>query len=349
MNKIYKVIWSKVRNCYVAVSEIAKRNGKSCTSVNCGAKANRGHAGVALSAAVGATLLAGVCSVLLPARVALAAPVMPTLDYKGASAFVTIDDKTTANTMNITSTKTNNVLKWVDFSIGKGGTVQFDPNNYLNYVTGHGRSEIDGILKQTKDSGGQRGSIYIVNPNGVLFGDNARVDVGSLYVSTRELGADQFSAFEGGNNPLTAGDIKGDVVNLGKLNATNITVEGNNISFKNVADVTKGGTLTDGTITGGTAHNDSSVTLTANSTGEIHIGSSDGVMPGYSMNGTSKTYMYKLVSTPNELQAIGNNETTLSGNYMLANDIDLKNGDNYYPFKPIGYSTGTNTNFDSIF
>lgn len=41
MNKISKVIWSKVRNCYVAVSEIAKRNGKSCTSVNCGAKASR--------------------------------------------------------------------------------------------------------------------------------------------------------------------------------------------------------------------------------------------------------------------------------------------------------------------
>ena len=41
MNKIYKVIWSKTRNCYVAVSEIAKRNGKSCTSVNCEGKANR--------------------------------------------------------------------------------------------------------------------------------------------------------------------------------------------------------------------------------------------------------------------------------------------------------------------
>ena len=33
MNKIYKVIWSKVRNCYVAVSEIAKRNGKSSSVV----------------------------------------------------------------------------------------------------------------------------------------------------------------------------------------------------------------------------------------------------------------------------------------------------------------------------
>ncbi|WP_337465185.1 ESPR domain-containing protein [Acidaminococcus timonensis] len=28
MNKIYKVIYSKVRNCYVVVSELAKNNGK---------------------------------------------------------------------------------------------------------------------------------------------------------------------------------------------------------------------------------------------------------------------------------------------------------------------------------
>ena len=29
MNRIYKVIWSKVRNCYVAVSEMAKAHGKN--------------------------------------------------------------------------------------------------------------------------------------------------------------------------------------------------------------------------------------------------------------------------------------------------------------------------------
>ena len=29
MNKVYKVIWSKVRNCYMVVSELAKRNGKN--------------------------------------------------------------------------------------------------------------------------------------------------------------------------------------------------------------------------------------------------------------------------------------------------------------------------------
>ena len=62
MNKIYKVIWSKTRNCYVAVSEIAKRNGKSCTSVNCEGKANRsrGLRMAALTLSVAAALVGGV-------------------------------------------------------------------------------------------------------------------------------------------------------------------------------------------------------------------------------------------------------------------------------------------------
>lgn len=34
MNKVYKVIWNKARNCYVVVSEIAKRNGKCSSSLN---------------------------------------------------------------------------------------------------------------------------------------------------------------------------------------------------------------------------------------------------------------------------------------------------------------------------
>ena len=30
MNKIYKVVWSKVKHCYVVTSEQAKRHGKGC-------------------------------------------------------------------------------------------------------------------------------------------------------------------------------------------------------------------------------------------------------------------------------------------------------------------------------
>ena len=34
MNKSYRIIWSKTRNCYVVVSEIAKRNGKCSSTLN---------------------------------------------------------------------------------------------------------------------------------------------------------------------------------------------------------------------------------------------------------------------------------------------------------------------------
>ena len=44
MNKIYKVIWSKTRNCYVAVAEFVKRNGKGGSSLN------RRHIAAALAA-----------------------------------------------------------------------------------------------------------------------------------------------------------------------------------------------------------------------------------------------------------------------------------------------------------
>ena len=30
MNRIYKLIWSKIKNCYVVTSELAKNHGKNC-------------------------------------------------------------------------------------------------------------------------------------------------------------------------------------------------------------------------------------------------------------------------------------------------------------------------------
>ena len=47
MNKVYKVIWSKVRNCYVVVSELAKRNGKNTGTTD---KRRKMTGGLALAA-----------------------------------------------------------------------------------------------------------------------------------------------------------------------------------------------------------------------------------------------------------------------------------------------------------
>ena len=55
MNRIYKVIWSKARNCYVVVSEIAKTHSKGGTGVS-GVVRKAGSAAL-LTAAVTAMLL----------------------------------------------------------------------------------------------------------------------------------------------------------------------------------------------------------------------------------------------------------------------------------------------------
>ena len=214
----------------------------------------------------------------------------------------------------------------------------------------------------------------MVNPNGILFGSTARVDVGSLYLSTRRLTDLQLQNYDLARAAIFRSDSAavGDVINLGKLNADLIEVEGKTITFKNVADVTKGGTLTNGDITGGKAHDKAdsysdTVTLTANNEGnegEIHLGfavGADGTVDGKAAEGinagqytnvpipafnhwnsniTPTKYMlvrngYELQNMQNNLTQ--NNGTNMPGNYMLANDIQLNNGSTQIKLKPIGY------------
>lgn len=56
MNHIYKVVWSKVRNCYVAVSEIAKGHGKKSTSEKWGGKKAALLAAVIFTLGIGGTV-----------------------------------------------------------------------------------------------------------------------------------------------------------------------------------------------------------------------------------------------------------------------------------------------------
>ncbi|MBQ7497519.1 MAG: filamentous hemagglutinin N-terminal domain-containing protein [Selenomonas sp.] len=290
---------------------------------------SRGKGWKRFTAAVCAGLMAGAFSFLLVAE-ALRGGELP---QGGVSSTALI--KTDGGTMNITGAE-NNVIKWVSFSIDSGNAVNFDGNNYLNYVTGHARSDIMGTL-----TGG--GQIYLVNPNGILIGDNARIDVGSLYLSTRNLTPEQLMDFATATGSLVkAGDPRGDVINLGKLNADVITVEGKNITFKNVADVTKGDKLENGDIAGGTLND--AVSLTAKG-GEIHLGYayrdggtyadgheatdsdadavqytsvSDPTLTGWTITGADPTY-YMLVRNENELNNMRQNN--LEGNYMLERDI----------------------------
>ncbi|MBD2203206.1 filamentous hemagglutinin N-terminal domain-containing protein [Calothrix sp. FACHB-1219] len=70
-----------------------------------------------------------------------------------------------------------------EFSIGDGQQVYFaNPTgveNILTRVTGNNRSEILGTLGILGNA-----NLFFINPNGIIFGQNARLDVGGSFVAS---------------------------------------------------------------------------------------------------------------------------------------------------------------------
>ncbi|MFC4314735.1 filamentous hemagglutinin N-terminal domain-containing protein [Steroidobacter flavus] len=103
------------------------------------------------------------------------------------------------------------VINWQRFDIGRDATVNFlQPSASsvtLNRVLSSDPSAIFGLLNAN-------GQVFISNPNGVLFGSSARVDVGGLVATSLQIDPDDFIA---GNYRFTNGS--GAVINQGTLTA----------------------------------------------------------------------------------------------------------------------------------
>ena len=120
----------------------------------------------------------------------------------------------TGNTLNINQASQKAALNWQSFNIGTNGTVNFvQPNNNavaLNRIGGNSASEIYGHLNAN-------GQVFLMNPNGILFGRGSQVNVGGIVATTMQLGDADFLA--GNYNFSNAG--VGSVANYGLINATN--------------------------------------------------------------------------------------------------------------------------------
>ncbi|MEO8652831.1 MAG: filamentous hemagglutinin N-terminal domain-containing protein, partial [Ramlibacter sp.] len=95
---------------------------------------------------------------------------------------------TSGSRMTITNSP-NAVVNWKTFSIGAQNSVRFEQQNaasqVLNRVVGNDPSSILGSLSSN-------GGVWLVNPHGVLFGANARIDVGGLVASTLGITNEDF-------------------------------------------------------------------------------------------------------------------------------------------------------------
>lgn len=194
MNHVYRTVWSKSSGTCVAVAENAAGQGREKSS-GAGARLPRFALGL-LPACV--MLAAGSIAHALPANGVVAA----------GSAAIT----STASTTTVQQSTSSAVINWQSFGIGAGQTVQFvQPGSNsvaLNRVLGTEASSILGNLSAN-------GKVFLLNPNGVLFGAGAQVNVGGLVASTMSLSDAKFMS--GDYSFSNAGN--GSVVNQGAINA----------------------------------------------------------------------------------------------------------------------------------
>lgn len=104
-------------------------------------------------------------------------------------------------------------IDWQSFNIGAQASVTFDQPSAsaiaLNRVLGASGSEIYGRLSAN-------GQVFLVNPNGILFGRGAQVDVGGLVGSTLDMSPQDFMS---GRHALRGHGAPGSIVNQGSIRA----------------------------------------------------------------------------------------------------------------------------------
>lgn len=106
------------------------------------------------------------------------------------------------------------VVDWTSFSIGSGNSVTFDNGTgaTLNRVTGGALSAILGHLSAT-------GSVYLINPHGVVIGRTGVVTTGGRFVAST-LDVDNDAFMNSGDALAFSGKTPASVVNLGKISSS---------------------------------------------------------------------------------------------------------------------------------
>ncbi len=127
------------------------------------------------------------------------------------------------NILNITNSP-NAIINWGSFSIGVNELTRFIQQSgnsaVLNRVIGQDPSAILGALQSN-------GRVFLINPNGIVFGAGSQINVAGLVASTLNLSNDDFL-----NNRMkfTDGAGAGSVVNQGNITGGSVYLVGNAVT-----------------------------------------------------------------------------------------------------------------------
>jgi filamentous hemagglutinin family protein len=150
-------------------------------------------------------------SILFPLRITIAAGGIATDGTVGPAQSLSGPEVDIDQRLGTTVGK-NLFHSFSEFNVNNGQTVTFRENtpnaldNVISRVTGGSRSDINGTLSSTPKG---HANLYLINPSGVMFGKNARIDVpGAFHASTadevRFQDGARFSASQPAGSTLTA-------------------------------------------------------------------------------------------------------------------------------------------------
>lgn len=208
LNHVFRVVWSHIQNAWTVVSETASSSGKK-SSVIKDALATAPASAMTLKLTSRSKIKLGLAVAMSGIAMSNPAFALPT----GAdNVYGSFDAVTNGSTMTIHQHTDKSIVNWQTFSIASGEAVNLlQPAGgvALYRVVGNNTSEIYGQLTAS-------GQLFLINPNGIIFGASAQVSVGSIVASTLDIKNDDFL---NGRYHFSAADNFGSVINKGTIKA----------------------------------------------------------------------------------------------------------------------------------
>ncbi|MBU2707994.1 filamentous hemagglutinin N-terminal domain-containing protein [Zooshikella marina] len=145
----------------------------------------------------------------------MAAPQNGTVTHGNA----TITQSGTTTTINQASDRA--VIDWQSFNVNKNEKVHFDQPGIsaatLNRINDQNPSQIHGQVTAN-------GKVYLVNPNGIIFGKDATVNVGGFVASGMNVSDEHAASFFNDDKLIFSGNSNSKIENNGLINASSGSV-----------------------------------------------------------------------------------------------------------------------------
>ncbi|MDP3512743.1 MAG: filamentous hemagglutinin N-terminal domain-containing protein, partial [Sulfuritalea sp.] len=192
LNRAYRLVWSELRNTWIAVAEFARTRGKRASG----------------AVAIGTALALGAANAM-----AAGEPSPTALPTNGQVVAGQVGISSSGARMDVAQGSNSAIVNWDSFNIGSQAHVNFAQPDASSVILNRasGGSAIFGRITAN-------GNVFIVDPGGILFAPGAQVDVGGLVASSLGISDANFLAGKYQFERVGAG---GTVVNQGRLTAAN--------------------------------------------------------------------------------------------------------------------------------